>query len=332
MHLHFRLFLSVCIFALSLQGHAQMSRPGVDSGVATPIDASIFVTDIDDIDSANQSFVANVYMEFRWFDPRLVKNNGATEVTSFDKIWQPRIQVVNQQKLFATFPETLNVSKDGEVVYRQRYWGNFSQPLDLRNFPMDSQRLTIQVVAVGYNQDEVVFMQNPHDPSGLADELSQTEWEVQAWSVGPVTYEPTHGVEPLSGFELSMDIDRDRYYYVLKVIAPMFLIVAMSWMVFWIKASEPGIRIGIATTSMLTLIAYRFASGSMVPKVSYLTRFDFFILGSTLMVFLVLIMVIITLNMSNSQSSSFIDRVDKRSRILFPAVFVAIIFASFWLG
>jgi hypothetical protein len=36
---------------------------------------------------------------------------------------------------------------------------------------------------------------------------------------------------------------------------------------------------------MLTLIAYRFSIGELVPKVAYLTRLDYFILGSTLMVF-----------------------------------------------
>ncbi len=197
---------------------------------------------------------------------------------------------------------------------------------------MDSQRLSVQIVAVGYSQKEVVFIQNPDEPSGLADDLSQTEWEVQDWLAVPVTYKPTHDVERLSGFELSLNINRDRIYYALKVIAPLFLIVAMSWAVFWIKASESGARISIAITSMLTLIAYRFSTGALVPKVSYLTRLDYFILGSTLIVFLVLIMIIITLNMSKSKSSSFIDRVDTWSRIIFPVIFLCMTFAVFLLA
>jgi hypothetical protein len=37
---------------------------------------------------------------------------------------------------------------------------------------MDSQQLEIQVVAVGYDNNEVIFVQNPDEPSGLADKLS----------------------------------------------------------------------------------------------------------------------------------------------------------------
>ena len=45
---------------------------------------------------------------------------------------------------------------------------------------------------------------------------------------------------------------------------------------------------------MLTLIAYRFAIGSEVPKLPYLTRLDAFILASSLLVFLSLIEVMLT--------------------------------------
>ena len=68
--------------------------------------------------------------------------------------------------------------------------------------------------------------------------------------------------------------------YVLKIILPLFMIVAMSWIVFWINPEQAGTQIGVATTSMLTLIAYRFMVGGTMPPVPYLTRMDYFIFGS----------------------------------------------------
>ena len=41
-------------------------------------------------------------------------------------------------------------------------------------------QLEIQIVGVGYNQDGVVFVQNPDEPSGLAEKLSQTEWNISS--------------------------------------------------------------------------------------------------------------------------------------------------------
>ena len=143
-----RLLLLLNLLLISLNSSAEISRPGIVSQSVTTIYTTIFVTDVDDVDSANQSFVANVYVEFRWHDPRLASTDDSSRIVAFDQAWHPRIQIVNQQHLFRTFPESFEVSKEGEVTYRQRYWGDFSQPLNLEDFPMDNQQLEIQIVAV----------------------------------------------------------------------------------------------------------------------------------------------------------------------------------------
>jgi len=43
---------------------------------------------------------------------------------------------------------------------------------------------------------------------------------------------------------------------------------------------------GVGATAVLTLIAYRFTLDSLIPRVSYLTRLDIFILGATVLVLL----------------------------------------------
>lgn len=259
----------------------------------------------------------------------LAKTNNSSQSIAFDKIWHPRIQIVNQQHLFKTFPESFEVSKEGIVTYRQRYWGDFSQPLNLKEFPMDSQQLEIQIVAVGYDESEVSFVQNPDEPSGLADELSVTEWVVSNWVAESMNYMPTKNVEPLSGFHIVIHADRNVMYYVIKIIVPLLLIVAMSWLVFWIDPKESGSQISVAITTMLTLIAYRFSIGELVPKVSYLTRLDYFILGSTLMVFVTLLLVIITSNLAKSGKTELALSIDRWSRIIFPPLLTLLTLVSF---
>lgn len=324
-----RLLLLVNLLFISLNSYAEISRPGIESQSTTTIYSTVFVTDIDEVDSANQSFVANVYIEFRWHDPRLVAADNSPGSVALGEIWHPRIQVVNQQHIFKTFPESFEVSKEGYVTYRQRYWGDFSQPLDLKEFPMDSQQLEIQIVAAGYTEKEVLFVQNPDEPSGLADELSMAEWTVSRWSAEAMIYLPTKNVEPLSGFHIVIHADRDVMYYIIKIIVPLLLIVAMSWLVFWIDPKESGSQISVAITTMLTLIAYRFSIGELVPKVSYLTRLDYFILGSTLMVFLTLLLVITTSNLAKSGQGELASRIDRWSRIIFPSMLTVVTLVSF---
>jgi cadmium resistance protein CadD (predicted permease) len=118
-------------------------------------------------------------------------------------------------------------------------------------------------------------------------------------------------------------------YYAIKIVTPLLLIVAMSWLVFWIDPKELGSNISVAITAMLTLIAYRFSIGELVPKVSYLTRLDYFILGSTLMVFLALLLVIITSNLTKSGQAQLAKSIDKWSRIIFPVMLIIITMIDF---
>ena len=194
---------------------------------------------------------------------------------------------------------------------------------------MDSQQLEIQIVGVGYNQGEIVFVQNPDEPSGLADKFSQTEWSVSNWVAEPIVYSPTKNVEPLSGFHIVIHVDRNIRYYIIMIVVPLLLIVAMSWLVFWIDPKDSGSQISVAITAMLTLIAYRFSIGELVPKISYLTRLDYFLLGSTLMIFLALLLVIITSNLAKSGQVQLARQIDRWSRVLFPLMLLLTLTAFF---
>ena len=104
----------------------------------------------------------------------------------------------------------------------------------------------------------------------------------------------------------------------MKVIIPLVLILAMSWVVFWIDPTESGTQISVAITTMLTLIAYRFAIGTALPKVSYLTRLDYFILISTVLVYATLVEVVVTSTLAKRGKLERARKIDRWSRWLFP--------------
>ncbi len=83
------------------------------------------------------------------------------------------------------------------------------------------------------------------------------------------------------------------------------------------------------TASILTLIAYRFTVDLLVPKVSYITRLDEFILGSTFLVFFSLIQVITTSALMRRGNDVLSLKIDVPSRFLFPILFVFVVITSF---
>ena len=318
------------IGATIVPGAATVRPPGTNGG-ATEVRVEAVLLDVDEISGVNQSFAANFYIAARWKDARLAHQSPDNLVRALSEVWHPNLQFVNQQGVHRSFPEVAVVAPDGEVSYRQRVWGPFSLPMDLREFPFDRQVFEIRMVASGYAPEEVRFVPDPKQSSGLAPKFSQPEWNVLQWRLDRTPYEVFVGGASDASFAFIFDAERKKGFFVLKIIFPLILIVAMSWVVFWIDPKEAGIQIGVSMTSMLTLIAYRFMVGNLVPNVSYLTRMDFFILGSTLLVFAALIQAVMTSRLVHNKNTMTAEKMDRWCRAIFPSTFAVLSVCSLFL-
>lgn len=125
------------------------TRPS-SGDVPTPVTVLIFVMDLDEVKTADQSFVANVFLECRWHDPRLVHQDVGCRVQPLEDVWNPQLMITNQQRVIKTFPEVVSIKPNGEVTYRQRIWGTFSQPLNFVDFPFDKQKFVLHLAVVGF--------------------------------------------------------------------------------------------------------------------------------------------------------------------------------------
>jgi hypothetical protein len=326
------LWVIVCLSIIGLSAtHALAARPQKDKGPTT-VYLSVWVVDVDEVKTAEQSYDANVYFEFRWNDPRLANKNNEVISKKLAEIWNPRIQIVNQQKIFSTLPDIVEIRSNGDVVCRQRVWGSFSQPLQLRDFPFDQHNFTIQLVAVGHGPEEISLVQDPDVASGISENLSVADFDVLHWKAEAGEFKMTPNDVPTAGFSFSFESKRRTGYFIIKVIFPLILIVAMSWVVFWIDPKESGTQISVAITTMLTLIAYRFAIDTSLPKVSYLTRLDYFVLASTILVYASLLEVIVTSSYASANKIDLARSIDRWARGIFPLVFMLMAFETLYLS
>ena len=308
-------------FAIPPSSFADIGRPSPEQG-PTQVEVMMFLSDVDDVDGANQNFDANVFFELRWHDPRLIHEDPDGISRPLTEVWHPRIQLFNQQKVWKTFPDVIGISPNGDAVYRQRVWGSFSQPLELRDFPFDRQVFEIQLVASGYTSEDVDLVVDPK--SQIAERFSLPDWNIVDWKVESKPIQAIPGDAKTAAVTFSFEATRRTGYFIGKVIIPLILIVAMSWVVFWIDPKEAGSQIGVAITAMLTLIAYRFAMGRSLPMVEYMTRLDLFILGSSILIFASLVQVVITSSLAKSDRLFEAREIDLWCRWLFPVVFVLI--------
>jgi hypothetical protein len=110
------------------------------------------------------------------------------------------------------------------------------------------------------------------------------------------------------------------------VLLPLVLIVFMGWTALLQDRTTAPSRITVASTAMLTLIAYRFTLSGELPHLAYLTRFDYFMSGSTILVFAVLLLVTTSARLVSAGKGELVDRLDRTVRFAFPVAFFVMLF------
>jgi hypothetical protein len=319
----------------SAEAPAPIERPASGNG-PTQVSVGIWIVDISDIDSAKQNFTADLAIVLRWKDARLAHTGTGLAYYTLDQIWTPRVAIANEtSSVVRKLPESAEVEPDGTVLFRQRYVGSFTQPLRLQSFPFDRQAFRIHFVAIRYRPNEVVFVPDKNwindgleKAAGISPSITLPDWTVEKWDAEARVYTLTPGMQ-YSGYVFEFTASRNVEHYILKVILPLVLIVMMSWSVFWTDPTNSSTQFSIAVTSMLTLIAYRFAVDTQLPRLPYMTRLDVFFLISTLLVFFSLIEVLVTTIFDNLQQAARAKTIDRYCRVIIPSIFVVASIAIF---
>ena len=328
-------FLVAIQLSHSAETPALIDRPAAGTG-PTQVSVGIWIVDISNIDSAQQNFTADIAIVLRWKDARLTHTGTGAAHYALDQVWTPRVAIANEtSSVVRKLAESVEVEPDGTVLYRQRYIGSFTQPLRLQSFPFDRQTFRIQFVAIRYRPNEVVFVADEnwiHDglqkAAGISRSITLPDWTVERWDAKPDVYALTPGLQ-FSGYVFEFTASRNVLHYILKVILPLVLIVMMSWSVFWTEPTNSNTQFSIAVTSMLTLIAYRFAVDTQLPRLPYMTRLDVFFLVSTLLVFFSLIEVLVTTILDNNDQVARAKKLDRYCRVIVPVIFVIASIAIF---
>ena len=314
--------------AQGLPGQISPERPEPDAG-PTKVFVGLYVLDISKINDVDQSMTADFALRVRWRDPRLATDKPGVRTFEVQDIWTPRLTVVNSRRLWKTWPDTVNVDQDGNVQFRQRFFGTLTARLDLHDFPFDRNTVTIELLTAGATPDEVELVLD-ESVTGRASDFSLVDAAIGPGTVTTGTYFFAPGNVDLPSLTYSFEVRRYAAYYLWKIILPLTIIVFMSWLVFWIDPKQFGPQVGLAATAVLTLIAYRFLLGSLVPRISYLTRLDIFIMGATVLVFLGMVEAVTSARIAQKNERRA-RRLDRLSRVVFPSAFIVVTYLAFFL-
>ncbi len=305
--------------------------PPTTNGQPVHVQIGILLIDVVEINDVTESFTADFKVHVRWKDPRLaaaalghsLENCNLT----VEDIWNPDIQPINQRGTVQKGKLQPLVASDGTVSVVARVYTILSNPLDMHDFPFDSQQLRIKFASMKYNPSEVTFITD-EVRTGRLEELSIPGWRIIN-NFSDDTVPPLQGaVRNHPRFDHLIVIERQSSYYVWKFIVPLCFIVLMASGVFWLNPAGVQTQIGVGTASVFTLIAFLLGLRVVLPRVPYLTRMDELVLSATVLVFLALLEVIITSRLAQKGQTQRAETIDRYARWMYPLAFVVLLVYS----
>ncbi|PIG90986.1 hypothetical protein [Gloeocapsopsis sp. IPPAS B-1203] len=294
-------------------------RPDTDN--PTEVAVGVYLIDFDTFDEIDESFKLNGYLFLTWQDQRLAFNPSQTAVNSktynIGEIWTPNIKFLNIESVRETAYILLKVEPDGTVHYKERFTGQFNSEMNLQRFPFDRQKLRVIVEALDNIENIVLLADN--SKTGAAKDAFLTGWRIRDFQAFPRVRVSEVEEESFSEYVSEINILRYHNPYIWNVFLPLLFIIIVSWTVFWSRSFESNTV--IATSSLVSAIAFNIVVVEELPKVSYLTFINGFILIVYVFICLVIIYTVVKHWLDLEKKKELSLKIDRTARWLVPAVF-----------
>jgi len=245
------------------------------------------------IETIKELYEADLFIQARWREPELdysVRKSTSSEV-DWDNYWNPELVVQNlikesKRKVW----KSVEYSPAGEafVLEKRRISGEFSETMELQSFPFDTQSLSVTITS---EDKDLEFLEDNTLPSRInhANFVDKQEWSV--WDIvefaqgGPGgevgDLEPE---QPTVSFRIYTS--RMSGFSVWNILAVMGIILSLALCPFTVDRWNPGSRLQLSFTLVLTTVAFKFVANQSLPRISYLTILDKYILTSMLLMHL----------------------------------------------
>ena len=306
------------------------TRPNA-GGNPDQVTVRLGLLDISEISDREQVFTADIFVEIGWQDPRLAVDGDTSEglrTVPLDEIWHPRLTVINNRGLDLLLPEVATIDALGSVLARQRLAGPLAVDLELHDFPFDTQRLPIEVVSYQYSAAEIVFSENSELVARL-DKLSGNGWTYSALEPERFVYRLKDDGRGGSGIVFAVMAEREAAYYIFTLALPMTLILFLAWMTHWLPVDIIPPRLGMASATVFSLIAFGVSFRLTLPKIAYLTDADRFVLYSTLLVLVSLAISVANIRLVSAEKQDAAERMTRRVRLAFPLLYGLVVLLTF---
>lgn len=252
---------------------------------------------IADIETVKERFHAEAFVQAKWREPSLdglIDSPQKIEELDWDGYWNPKLTLVNARDEFQeSVGRSVLFNAQGEafVCERRKIKGKFHETLELDRFPFDTQDISL-TIASNRPEKEVVLVADDVDLSRihLHSFVDQQEWILYKHVVavqGTIQRTEEASSERHASLTFSCRASRRVGFFMWNVFFVMFFICSMTFTTFALSMTLLPNRIQLTLILLLTTMTYKFSVNQYLPKISYLTYLDSYILTAMVAICLI---------------------------------------------
>ncbi|ELT89100.1 hypothetical protein CAPTEDRAFT_216689 [Capitella teleta] len=268
-------------------------RPDI-YGSPLKVKCDFFIEDFGPVDEVTMEFGLEIYFRQRWHDPRLAYTESLPHIAIpshyMQQIWIPDLFFPNEKSgsiHTVLYPnQVIKIFPEGLVRYSARMNLRLSCSMYLLHFPLDYQDCSIKISSYSYDLDNMILAWHDNGDGAVqvhTEDFNLPQFELLGIEYDDFTQNLTTG--SFSILQARFSLKRQVGFYILQTYIPSILIVALSWVSFWVNKDAVPARITLGVTTVLTMTTQLSTSRSNTMKVSYPKALDVWYAFCMFMVF-----------------------------------------------
>ncbi|GAA51884.1 gamma-aminobutyric acid receptor subunit gamma-3, partial [Clonorchis sinensis] len=269
-------------------GHRRSEDSGQNRTDKVAVEVRVVFLKIGEIDTLKELYYADAFIQAKWREPKL--DGRVTEeltITELEQYWNPLLFIDN---ILSETKETqwlvAQENEAGEVclVERRRIKGVFLETLELNDFPLDVQDLTITVTTERPDTEvDIIPDQNEMSAINIQTFVDQQEWKLHEHveiTKRIIKQEYSSSMKSHPCLSVTCRAARRPGYFYWNVFLIMFMISGLSFATFAVSPDKAELRLRLSFTLILTSVTFKYVITQSLPKISYLTYMDKYVLMS----------------------------------------------------
>lgn len=197
--------------------------------------------------------------------------------------------------------------------------------LKLNNFPFDKQKFNFKISDENIDISQIYILSDLNTNIDLNSyESLDREWSIVSKDLYQEEIKSTFDNYYIPSFTFDIVLERNPSYYIYKVVLPILILLLVLYCSVLIPPKQLESKLTLTVVCFLALIAYIFVVDESVPKLSYMTLMDYFILVSFIFAAIPNIYAIYEFN--HFQKYQTQNRYAKRIALLMPTTYLFCVF------